>query len=593
MQILRNVLEPLLEAALESVGVENPHWKSMLAPSREHDQGDLSLPCFPFSKQLGKSPAEIAQQLSDIFPQHDAIGEVNAVGGYLNFKADSAWMAEIVLNNGIRIGDAYGKKPNNKTNILIEHTSANPNGPFHVGRARNAILGDTLVRLHRLYGNNVRAEYYVDDMGKQVGVLAWALKNLSESDVEQTLSEREPINPKWRGKADHERVRWYQAAQEIRKIREDKEEIENEIGRMVHASEHGDQAVLDAFEAAYQPVLEGMLSTLGRLGIEFDTFTKESMFVTNGDVAKLMTDFQSFDIHGTAENGAEFLDLGARGLKGKTEFFFRRGDGSSLYATRDIAYHIWKWKQCDQLINVLGEDHKLQAKQVGMTLTELGQKVPEVMFYSFIKLPEGKMSTRKGNVVYMDDLLEEAQAQAAAVVRELHPDYLNQTIEEIAEAAGTSAVRFNIIKVSPDKGFTFRWEEALAFEGGSAPFIMYSHARACSIVEKCQQQGIDTASILAVESLELPEQMPKGMIELLRSICVYNDVLSKAVNERRPHLFANQILHLATSFNSFYRDCMILKDGELNIVNFQLLEIARNLLRTGMEGLGIVPIEKM
>ncbi|MAI40070.1 MAG: arginine--tRNA ligase [Euryarchaeota archaeon] len=593
MQILRNVLEPLLEAALESVGVENPHWKSMLAPSREHDQGDLSLPCFPFSKQLGKSPAEIAQQLSDIFPQHDAIGEVNAVGGYLNFKADSAWMAEIVLNNGIRIGDAYGKKPNNKTNILIEHTSANPNGPFHVGRARNAILGDTLVRLHRLYGNNVRAEYYVDDMGKQVGVLAWALKNLSESDVEQTLSEREPINPKWRGKADHERVRWYQAAQEIRKIREDKEEIENEIGRMVHASEHGDQAVLDAFEAAYQPVLEGMLSTLGRLGIEFDTFTKESMFVTNGDVAKLMTDFQSFDIHGTAENGAEFLDLGARGLKGKTEFFFRRGDGSSLYATRDIAYHIWKWKQCDQLINVLGEDHKLQAKQVGMTLTELGQKVPEVMFYSFIKLPEGKMSTRKGNVVYMDDLLEEAQAQAAAVVRELHPDYLNQTIEEIAEAAGTSAVRFNIIKVSPDKGFTFRWEEALAFEGGSAPFIMYSHARACSIVEKCQQQGIDTASVLAVESLELPEQMPKGMIELLRSICVYNDVLSKAVNERRPHLFANQILHLATSFNSFYRDCMILKDGELNIVNFQLLEIARNLLRTGMEGLGIVPIEKM
>ena len=289
-------------------------------------------------------------------------------------------------------------------------------------------------------------------MGKQVGVLAWALENLSESDVEQTLSEREPINPKWRGKADHERVRWYQAAQEIRKIREDKEEIENEIGRMVHASEHGDQAVLDAFEAAYQPVLEGMLSTLGRLGIEFDTFTKESMFVTNGDVAKLMTDFQSLDIHGTAENGAEFLDLGARGLKGKTEFFFRRGDGSSLYATRDIAYHIWKWKQCDELINVLGEDHKLQAKQVGMTLTELGQKVPEVMFYSFIKLPEGKMSTRKGNVVYMDDLLEEARAQAAAVVRELHPDYLNETIEEIAE--GGNICRFDLIssKRVPIKG---------------------------------------------------------------------------------------------------------------------------------------------
>ena len=593
MQILRDVLEPLLESALADIGVKNPHWRSMLAPSREPDQGDLSLPCFPFSKQLGKAPPEIANELSNLIPEHSAIGEVNAVGGYVNFKAHPSWMAKVVLNNEIRIGDAYGASPSNENHILIEHTSANPNGPFHVGRARNAILGDTLVRLHRLYGNNVRAEYYVDDMGKQVGVLAWALENLTSEEVEQTLSGREPINPKWHGKADHERVRWYQAAQEIRKVREDKEDIEAEIGRMVHASEHGDQEVLDSFEKAYQPVLEGMLSTLGRLGIDFDTFTKESLFVTNGDVAKLMTDFQSFDIHGTAENGAEFLDLGARGLKGKTEFFFRRGDGSSLYATRDIAYHIWKWKQCDQLINVLGEDHKLQAKQVGMTLQELGQKVPEVMFYSFIKLPEGKMSTRKGNVVYMDDLLEEAQAQAAAVVRELHPDYSKEMIEQIAEAAGTSAVRFNIIKVSPDKGFTFRWEEALAFEGGSAPFIMYSHARACSIVEKCEQSGVDTKASLAIKSNQMPSQMPKGMIELLRSICVYNDVLSKAVNERRPHLFANQVLHLATSFNSFYRDCMILKDGELNIVNFQLLEIARNLMRTGMEGLGIVPIEKM
>ena len=565
----------------------------MLVRSREHAQGDLSLPCFPFAKELGKSPVEIAEQLAEALSSNPALGEVNAVAGYLNIKADPHWLANQVMNKGVRIGDAYGKKPAIEQQILIEHTSANPNGPFHVGRARNAILGDTLVRLHRLHGNNVRAEYYVDDMGKQVGVLAWALANLSAEEVEQTLDQRDPVNPKWQGKADHERVRWYQAAQSIRQDRSDKEEIEIEIGRMVHASEHGDEAVLQAFQDAYQPVLDGMLSTLQRLGIAFDTFTKESMFVTNGDVAKLMEKFKTFEIHGVAENGAEFLDLGARGLKGKTEFFFRRGDGSSLYATRDIAYHIWKWNQCDQLINVLGEDHKLQAKQVGMTLTELGQKTPDVLFYSFIKLPEGKMSTRKGNVVYMDDLLEEAQAQAAAVVRELHPDYSEELVSSISEAAGTSAVRFNIIKVSPDKGFTFRWEEALAFEGGSAPFIMYSHARACSIVRKCQKAGIDIEANISNKEIPIPAQMPKGMVELLRTICVHSDVLSKAVNDRRPHLFANQLLQLATSFNSFYRDCMILKDGELNVFNLQLSEIARNLMRTSMEGLGIVPIEQM
>lgn len=593
MEILRTVLEPLLETVLEGIGVTSPHWRSMLVRSREHDQGDLSLPCFSFAKELGKSPIEIAEQLAETMPSNPALGEVNAVAGYLNFKANPQWLATHVMMNGIRIGDAYGKKPVKEQQILIEHTSANPNGPFHVGRARNAILGDSLVRLHRLHGNNVRAEYYVDDMGKQVGVLAWALANLSAEEVEETLEQRDAVNPKWQGKADHERVRWYQAAQSIRQERSDKDEIEVEIGRMVHASEHGDAAVLQSFQDAYQPVLDGMLSTLERLGISFDTFTKESMFVTNGDVAKLMEKFRTFEIHGVADNGAEYLDLGARGLKGKTEFFFRRGDGSSLYATRDIAYHIWKWNQCDQLINVLGEDHKLQAKQVGMTLTELGQKTPEVLFYSFIKLPEGKMSTRKGNVVYMDDLLEEAQAQAAAVVREHHPDYSEELVTSISEAAGTSAVRFNIIKVSPDKGFTFRWEEALAFEGGSAPFVMYSHARACSIVRKCEKAGIDIDANISNKGIMIPSHMPKGMVELLRTICVHSDVLSKAVNDRRPHLFANQLLQLATSFNSFYRDCMILKDGELNVFNLQLSEIARNLMRTSMEGLGIIPIEQM
>ena len=193
-----------------------------------------------------------------------------------------------------------------------------------------------------------------------------------------------------------------------------------------------------------------MLETLGRLRITFDEFTKESMFVTNGDVSEVMEQLSELDIHGIADNGAEFLDLGARGLKGKLNFSSPRRC-SSLYATRDIAYHIWKFKQCENLINILGEDHKLQSKQVALTLTELGQQTPEVLFYSFIKLPEGKMSTRKGNVVFMDDLLEEAKAHAAQVVREIRTDYSEDQINQIAEAVGTSAVRFNIIKVSPDK----------------------------------------------------------------------------------------------------------------------------------------------
>ena len=592
MKLLRDEIEQLIGQALVKAGISGDNWRQMLAPSRDTSQGDLSLPCFPLAKQLSRNPVELAQSIADEISSNPAIGEVSAVGGYLNIKANMNWLAKQVLTGKVRIGDALGTMNSTGRKVLIEHTSANPNGPFHVGRARNAILGDSLVRLHRLFGNEVRAEYYVDDMGKQVAVLAWALANLSKEEVEQTLSGRDGVNPRWSGKADHETVRWYQAAQKLREG-ENAQAIEDEIGRLVHASENGDQEVLNRFEAAYQPVLDGMLMTLSRLGIDFDTFTKESKFVIDGDVATLMQRLSEMEIYGEAENGAGYLDLGQRGLKGKTEFFFRRGDGSSLYATRDIAYHMWKWQQSDDLINVLGEDHKLQGKQVAMALTELGERVPEVLFYSFIKLPEGKMSTRKGNVVFMDDLLEEAQAQAATIVRGLRPDYSESKVLEIAEAVGVSAVRFNIIKVSPDKGFTFRWEEALAFEAGSAPFIMYSHTRAHSVMLRCIEAGADVDSIIASQIDYSQQEMPTGLIELLRTIARHNDILDKAVNMRKPHLFAAQLLDLANAYNGFYRDCHILVEGVPNPFYLQVSEVARNLLKTGMQGVGIIPIEQM
>jgi arginyl-tRNA synthetase len=565
----------------------------MISVSREKNMGDLSLPCFAFAKQLSMAPNEIAEKLKAAIETNDIVDDVNSTAGYLNFKASRNWLAEYIISGNIRIGDAEVNSTDGGKSVLIEHTSANPNGPFHVGRARNAILGDTIVRLNRLCGNNVRSEYYVDDMGKQVAVLAWALANLDADDVERILSEREPVNEMWKNKPDHNRVRWYQAAQVLRNDDSKKDDIEKAIGDMVHASENGNHEVLTSFENAYQPVLEGMLETLNRLRINFDEFTKESIFVTNGDVSNIMQKLSTLEIHGVADNGAEYLDLGARGLKGKTEFYYKRGDGSSLYATRDIAYHIWKYTQCDTLINVLGEDHKLQSKQVSMTLNELGHDAPEVLFYSFIKLPEGKMSTRKGNVVFMDDLLEEAKAHAAEVVREIRTDYSDEQISHIAEAVGTSAVRFNIIKVSPDKGFTFRWEEALSFDADSAPFIMYSHTRSRSIAKKCSELGVANHTEDAANISKHSTDIPDSMFELLRVMATHNDALMRSVEQNRPNLFANQLLNLANHYNGFYRDCKVISNGEVNQTYLAVSEIASELLRSGMIGLGIEPLERM
>ena len=541
----------------------------------------MTLPCFPFAKILRRNPNEIAEEIASSLTECEGIEECISVNGYVNFRASMQWLFDHL--------DRYQQTSIEPKDVLIEHTSANPNGPFHVGRARNAILGDTLVRLHRLAGHTVTAEYYVDDMGKQVAVLAWALEHLSAEDVERILEDREPPSELWSDKSDHQRVRWYQAAQLLRQESEQKEEIEAKITEYVHASENGDEDVLDQFSNAYQPVLDGMLDTLARLGIQFDRFTKESMFVINGDVSRLIQQLKATDLHNEAENGAFFLDLGQRGLEGKTDFYYCRGDGSSLYATRDIAYHLWKWTTASHLVNILGEDHKLQAKQVGLTLEELKSKAPEVVFYSFIKLPDGKMSTRQGNVVFMDDLLEEAKHRAADVVKELRPDYEQTKINSIAEAVGTAAVRFNIIKVSPEKGFIFKWEDALAFEADSAPFVMYAHTRACSIQRRVTELGIHDHE----EYLVLPEHIPLGCSHFLRTIMQFRDALETSVNEHRPHVFANYMLQLATAYHAFYRDCHVIDDGRVNGVYYRISEMGRQALFNGLNALGLAALETM
>ena len=194
------------------------------------------------------------------------------------------------------------------------------------------------------------------------------------------------------------------------------------------------------------------------------------------------------------------------------------------------------------------------------------------------------MSTRKGNVVYMDDLLDEAKEQAAAVVRDLRPDLDADSIEEIAEAVGVSAVRFNIIRVSPEKGFTFAWNEALSFEGNSAPFIMYSHTRACSISRKVGRGSADCT---------IPVPMNESTKELLRTIELDAERLVRSLDESKPHLYANHLLELASTFNAFYRDNPVIVDGVVDEFNFAICERARRLLHDGMVGIGIVPLTSM
>ena len=584
MKFLIEKIKPFFETVFESLGLNSKEYEFLIQIPRDTNVCDVCIPCFSLAKIMKENPVKIAEKIANEFNliiQKEI--NVKALNGYVNFSSDSKWIAKNLIFENYSFF-----KENQKFKILIEHTSANPNGPFHVGRARNAILGDALVRLNRDLGNEVIAEYYVDDMGKQVGILSWALENISSKEVNDILEQKgiDNLNPIWKQKEDHVRVRWYQAANILR---EEKPEIEDELTEIIRKSEEGDEEILLKFNNAFQPILDGMLETLAKLGIKYDSFTNESKFIIDGSVNKIVKNLEKSNLYGVAENGAKFLELAEKGVSGKsTKFFFQRSDGSSLYATRDLAYHQWKWSQSEKLINVLGEDHRLQSKQVSVALTELNIKCPEVIFYAFIKLPEGKMSTRKGNVVFMDDLILEAEEIALKILSERKGELNKDEGLKIAKAVASSAIRFNILKVSPEKGFTFKWEDALSFDADSAPFIMYSHARSCSISEKVKSLGLIENSI-DISEIDINDSTSR----LLRTILRYEDAIEKSISENKPNHFCSYMLELSTSYNLFYRDSPIIKNGELNTFNYKVSEYSRKLIHRGCNALGIIPLESM
>jgi len=538
------------------------------------DKGDLSFACFPLAKILKKPPQEISAEIARAVEKGEWIDRVEACGGYVNFFINVEKLCAETVRLIREMDEKYGSFESRKEKVIIEHTSANPNGPLHVGRARNPIIGDTLVRVYRFYGYSVKSQFYVDDLGKQVAILAWGLKNIDPS----------TLPPPSREKADHHLVRFYQRAYQMM---EENPDVEEEINEITRLCESGDEKTIEMVREAYEKALDGIKESLKRINVEFDEFVEESRFVRDGSVYKVVEELKKSKYAGS-EDGAWYIDLKEFGIQGRdTRFFFTRKDGTTLYATRDIAYHIWKLNQADIIINVLGEDHKLEAKQVEIALRILGMKrLPKVVFYSFVTLPEGKLSTRRGRVIYLDDLIDEAIERAYREVKKRRGNELDEErLREIAEIVGIGALRYNIVKIQPEKDIVFKWEEALNFEGDSAPFVQYAHARACSILRK-----ESAPEKITVRNLKHPSE-----ISLAKVLSRFPNVVKISCTQNRPHLIPSYLFELASTFNQFYRDCPVLKaeSEEIRKERLALVDSVRIVLRNGLSLLGIEAPEEM
>ncbi len=277
------------------------------------------------------------------------------------------------------------------------------------------------------------------------------------------------------GKLDHEIGKLYfQVNEELRANPESKVEVSALLKRY----EKGDDVELEElFEDVVKKCLRGISSTCHRLNVKHDAFIWESRFIKNGSVAKILKSLDAY----LQENEVVYMDLNEYGIE--KELILIRSDGTSLYSTRDLAYHVEKSEKSDVVIDILGSDHKFAIDQLKIPLELLGAKKPETIFYEFITLPEGSMSTRRGVFISVDDLMEEAVERAMKEIIKRRTDLDDKEMLEIAEQVGIGAIRFYIARLSPEKHIVFKWDEALSFERGCAS-IQYSHARACKLLRK-------------------------------------------------------------------------------------------------------------
>ncbi|MBE0522095.1 MAG: arginine--tRNA ligase, partial [Candidatus Methanoperedenaceae archaeon] len=286
------------------------------------------------------------------------------------------------------------------------------------------------------------------------------------------------------------------------------------------------------------------------------------------------------------KNGALMVNLEDKGIQ--KPLVIQRSDGTTLYTTRDLAYHEWKAGQCDRMIDILGADHKLISSQLKAVLNILGIKEPEIVIFEFVSLPEGSMSTRRGVFIPADDVLDQVQQAAYEEVAKRRPETDEKFKKKVSEFVGIGAVRYDIIRVSPEKSTTFDWKQALDFEKQGAPFIQYAHARACSIIKNAEETGIFIGEFdpnILVEEQE---------VALIKKLAAFENVIDIAARDLKPGLPAIYARELADAFNQFYRFVPVLSaEPEYVKARLALVECSRSVLANALDTLGITAPESM
>ncbi len=584
--------------------------------------GDLACTAaFHLTQQRKKSPADIAKELAVFDPSRfPLIEQVVAHGPYVNFYISIIPYRRIVFDSIQASGGTYGTSSMFAgKHVVVEYPAVNPNNPLHIGHARNAVLGDTTARLLKTVGYDVTRMDYINDLGLQIAVAYWAMKHLDAS--------------KYKGKYDQVIGRLYVDAQE--------KYDESQVRMYLKLMEQGNNEVASEVRAMSERVLRAHHKTHKKLNVMHDLLVWESDIAHSGLFSEALEKILESPTTSRPTKGEKagcvIVDLSAydefRRLK-DTDKVLVRSDGVATYTGKDIAFHFWKfgiikdpfkykpfkspkseeneiwtttqqgemgrYQPADIIYNVIGMPQSQEQRTVYLTLQTLGYEKASRNYYhlayEFVNLPEARFSGRKGTWIGFstDDINREATRRARKEVKKRNPGADSRFLREVSESIGSAAIRYSLLKVAVEKQIVFKWEDMLNFDGNAAPYLMYTHARASSILRKenppTTARLSELTSPFEAELIKLLGRFPAVLIEIVQGI-------KREIWGTRIELFhlAEYTHALCVAFNSFYNHCPVIKaeTTALKMARLLLVDRCRQVLSNALDLLGITSLERI
>ncbi len=540
-------------------GVGSDEIASSITLPPNSQMGDYALPCFKFAKVLRKSPVAIAEALAaDIIPD-DVISEVAAVNGYVNFRINKDGLSREVIQKIFEEWQNYGGSSvgAGKT-VCIDYSSVNIAKPFHIGHLSTTVIGSSLYKIFKFLGYNAVGINHLGDYGTQFGKLISAYKHWGNRDEVQNggIHAINDLYVRFNNEAD--------------------EQMEREAREYFRLIESGDREANELFEWFKSLTLEYVKKIYERLNVHFDSYAGERFYTDK--MAPVIEELKQKGLL-KESNGAQIVDLEPYGMP---PCLILRSDGASLYATRDIAAAIYRKKTYDfyKCLYVVAYQQNLHFRQFFKVLELMGKEWAKDLVhvaYGMVSLEDGAMSTRKGKVVWLEDVIAKCVEKAYAVINEKNPALENK--DEIAEKVGIGAVIFGALYNNKIKDITFSYDKVLSFEGETSVYVQYTCARAMSVIEK--SAGYEACLPDSIEPVE-------EEFEVVKALAAFPDVVLDAAEKYEPSYVARYAVDLAQKFNKFYFDCKILT-AQSGVKNFRIL-LTKCVLRTLENALGLLGI---